>query len=253
MQAVVNQKLITNRVRIASAAHLAALGVFAVGLYVSWSNPEPTFEEMGAAYGAIIIGLILYNVGQVFLRRYGPRFRQDGILSKNLKGLDKRFTLLAFPSTKLPEYMIVGPAGIQVIVTRTHDGAISCRSNSWRRDVGSGFRRFTSLFGGVPFGDPTEDAAKGIAQVKKRLADAGIAESSQPPVDAVIAFTNPNAKLRIDGCSYPVTGLKGLRGTIRGAGGGGSGKGGKSGSGRATRERVLNEQAAERVVQALVG
>lgn len=256
MHVVVNQKLITNRVRIASAAHLAALGVFAVGLYVSWSNPEPTSEQMGAAYGAIIIGLILYNVGQVFLRRYGPRFRQDSALKETLKGLDRRFTLLAFPSTKLPEYAIVGPAGVQVVVTRTHDGSISCRSNNWSRDVGSGFKRFTSLFGGVPFGDPTADAAKGIAQVKKRLADAGIPESSQPPVDAVVVFTNSAAKLRIDGCSYPVTGLKGVRTTIRGAGGGSgkSGKGGgKSGGARATRERALNEQAVERVVQALVG
>ena len=242
MHVVVNQKLISNRVRIASAAHLAALGVFAVGLYVSWSNPEPTLEQMGAAYGAIIIGLILYNVGQVFLRRYGPRFRQDGVLTRTLKGLDKRFHLVAFASTKLPEYIIVGPAGIQVIITRTHDGAISCRSNSWKRDVGSGFKKLTGLFGGIPFGDPSEDAAKAIARVRARLADAGIPESSQPPVDAVIAFTNPAAKLRNDGCSYPVTGLKGLRGTIRGGGGG-----------KGSRDRVLDERAAERVVQALTG
>ena len=241
MHVVVNQKLITNRVRIASASHLAALGVFAVGLWVSWSNPEPTLEQMGAAYGAIIIGLILYNVGQVFLRRYGPRFRQDGVLAKTLKGLDKRFHLVAFASTKLPEYMMVGPAGVQVIVTRTHDGAISYRAGSWKRDVGSGFKRLTGLFGGIPFGDPSEDAAKGIAQVRKRLADAGIPATSQPPVEAVIVFTNPAAKLRIDGCNYPVTGIKGVRGAIRGGGGKGS------------RDRALDERAAERVVQALTG
>jgi hypothetical protein len=241
MHVVVNQKLISTRVRIASAAHIAALGVFALGLYVSWMNPEPTIEQMGMAYGAIIIGLILYNVGQVFLRRYGPRFRQDGILAKTLKGLDKRYHLVAFGSTKLPEYVIVGPAGIQVIVTRTHDGAISCRSNTWRRDTGSGLKRLTSMFGGQPFGDPSDDAAKGVAQVRKRLADAGIPATSQPPVDAVIAFTNPAAKLRIDGCTYPVTGLKGLRGTIRGV------------SGKGSRDRALDERAAERVVQALTG
>ncbi|MGE3267325.1 MAG: hypothetical protein AB7P40_01165 [Chloroflexota bacterium] len=243
MHVVVNQKLITTRVRIASAAHIAALGVFALGLYISWTNPEPTLEQMGMAYAAIIIGLILYNVGQVFLRRYGPRMRQDGVLSRTLKGLDKRFTLVAFPSTKLPEYMIVGPSGVQIIVTRTHDGAISCRSNTWRRDPGSGLKRLTSLFGGSPFGDPTQEAARGIAQVRAKLASAGIAEASQPPVDAIIAFTNPAAKLRIDGCTYPVTGLKGLRGAIRGTGGGKA----------AARDRVLNEQAASRVVQALTG
>jgi len=42
MHVVVNEKLITTRVRIASAAHIAALAVFAVGLFISWSNPDPT-------------------------------------------------------------------------------------------------------------------------------------------------------------------------------------------------------------------
>ena len=132
MHVVVNQKLISTRVKIASAAHLAALAVFAVGLFVSWSNPEPTMEQMAAAYAAIIVGLVLYNVGQIFLRRFGPRFRADGVLARTLKGLDRRYTLLAFPSTKLPDYILVGPAGIQVIVTRAHDGAISCRANQWQ-------------------------------------------------------------------------------------------------------------------------
>jgi hypothetical protein len=239
MHVVVNEKLISTRVKIASAAHLAALGVFAVGLFVSWSNPEPTMEQMASAYAAIIVGLILYNVGQVFLRRFGPRFRQESILSKTLKGLDRRYTLLAFPSTKLPNYLLIGPAGIQIIVTRAHDGAISYRGGRWSRDAGSGLKRLGSLFGGVPFGDPTQDVTKGIAQVRERLTKAGIAESQQPPVDGIIVFSNPAAKLRIDSSTYPVTGLKGLRSNVRG--------------GKGSRDRALDERGAERVVQALTG
>lgn len=239
MHVVVNQKLISTRVKIASAAHLAALAVFAVGLFVSWSNPEPTMEQMAAAYAAIVVGLILYNAGQIFLRRFGPRFRADGILAKTLKGLDRRHTLLAFPATKLPDYILVGPAGIQVIVPRAHNGAISCRANQWRRDPGSGLKRLMGLFGGVPFGDPSQDVSKGIARIRQRLEQAGIAESQQPPVEGIIVFTNPAAKLRIDGCSYPVTGLKGLRSNVRG--------------GKGSRDRALDERAAERVVQALTG
>jgi hypothetical protein len=239
MHVVVNQKLISTRVRIASVAHLAALAVFAVGLFVSWSNPEPTMEQMASAYAAIIVGLILYNVGQVFLRRFGPRSRADGILARTLKGLDRRYTLLAFPSTKLPDTILVGPAGIQVIVARGHDGAISCRANQWRRDPGSGLKRLTGLFGGTPFGDPSQDVSKGIARIRQRLEQAGIPEDQQPPIDGIIVFTNPAAKLRIDGCSYPVTGLKGLRNSVRG--------------GKGSRDRALDERAAERVVQALTG
>ena len=239
MHVIVNQKLISSRVKIASAAHLAALGVFAVGLFVSWSNPEPTMEQMVGAYAAIIVGLILYNAGQFFLRRFGPRFRADGIIARTLKGLDRRYTLLAFPSTKLPDTILVGPAGIQVIVARPHDGAITCRANQWHRDPGKGLKRLSGMFGGSPFGNPSEDASKGIARVRQRLDQRGIPESQQPPVDGIIVFTNPAAKLRIDGCSYPVTTLKGLRNNVRG--------------GKGARERALDEHSAERVVQALTG
>jgi hypothetical protein len=239
MHVVVNEKLISTRVKIASAAHLAALAVFAVGLFVSWSNPEPTMEQMAGAYAAIILGLVLYNGGQFFLRRFGPRSRADGILVRTLKGLDRRYTLLSFPSTRLPDYILVGPAGIQVIVARPHDGAISCRANHWNRDPGTGMKRLTGLFGGTPFGDPSKDVSKGIARVRERLERRGIPESQQPPVEGIIVFTSPAAKLRIDGCSFPVTGLKGLRSNVRG--------------GKGPRERALDERSAERVVQALTG
>lgn len=239
MHVVVNQKLVSTRVKIASAAHLAALAVFAVGLFVSWSNPEPTMEQMVGAYAAIIVGLVLYNVGQVFLRRFGPRFRHDPVLTRTLKGLDKRYTFLAFPSTKLPDYILVGPAGVQVIVARAHDGTISCRGNEWKRDAGGGLRRIARLFGGVPFGDPSADTAKGIERVKQKLEQSGIPAEQQPPIDGIIVFTNPAARLRIDGCSYPVTGLKGLRNNVRG--------------GKGSRDRALDDRGAERVVQALTG
>jgi hypothetical protein len=239
MHVVINEKLISTRVRIASAAHIAALAVFAVGLFVSWSNPEPTMEQMAGAYAAIIVGLVLYNAGQIFLRRFGPRSRADGVLTRTLKGLDRRYTMLVFPSTKLPDYILVGPAGIQVIVARPQDGAISCRANQWQRDPGSGLKRLSGLFGGTPFGDPSQDVSKGIARVRERLEQRGIPESQQPPVDGIIVFTSPVAKLRIDGCSYPVTGLKGLRSNVRG--------------GKGSRERALAERSAERVVQALTG
>ena len=239
MHVVVNQKLISSRVKIASAAHLAALAVFAVGLFVSWSNPEPTMEQMVGAYAAIIVGLILYQVGQFFLRRFGPRFRADGIIARTLKGLDRRYTLLAFPSTKLPDIILVGPTGVQVIVARAQDGAITCRASRWHRDPGKGLKRLSGLFGGTPFGSPSDDVQKGIARVRQRLEQRGIPESQQPPVDGIIVFTSPAAKLRIDGCSYPVTTLKGLRSNVRG--------------GKGARERARDERSAERVVQALTG
>src|SRR5918999_1394601 len=136
MHVVVNHSLVRNRVRLASALHFGALAVFAVGLWFSWTQPE----QLLGSYSAIVVGLLLYNFGQVLLRRWGPRFRQDGILAKALKGLDNRYTLLAFMSRNLPDYILVGPGGVQVIVARNHGGAIACRGDRWTRETGRGLR-----------------------------------------------------------------------------------------------------------------
>jgi hypothetical protein len=95
------------------------------------------------------------------------------------------------------------------------------------------------MFGGTPFGDPTQDVAKGIAKVRARLTAAGIVEAKQPPVDGLIVFTNPAVKLRVEGSTYPVLTLKSLRNHVRG--------------GKGPRERALDERGAAHVVQALTG
>jgi hypothetical protein len=235
MHVVANENLVRTRVRLASAAHLSALAVFAVGLFVSWNNPVPTFEQMIASYVAIIVGLVLYNVGQTLLRRYGPRFRHDAVLVKSLKGLDRRYTLLAFPSTKLPDYLLVGPTGVQVIVPRLHGGQINCRADQWTREQRGGLRRILSIFGGNPFGDPTRDVASGVRRVRQRLHDRGIGD--EVPVDGVVVFTNPAVKLRVEGCSVPVTVAKNLRNVVRPA--------------KGARDKALSERECARVAQAL--
>lgn len=231
MHVVVNQKLARDRVRLASAFHFAALGVFAVGLWISWTQPD----QILGSYAAIVVGLLLYNFGQIFLRRWGPRFRQDGLLVKALKGLDNRYVLLAFASSKLPDYILAGPGGLQVIVPRIHAGAITCRADRWRRDQGRGLGRFLTFFGGVPLGDPGQDVARGIQVVRERLRKGEPSDGPEPPVGGVVVFTNPEAKLRIDGCTRPVTGIRQLRNHILGSKG------------------TLNQQAVNRLVEVLRG
>lgn len=227
MQLVVNQPLVKSRVRIASAFHMGALAIFAVGLWFSWTYGE---EQILASYAAIVIGLLLYNFGQVYLRRWGPRFRQDGVLAKALRGLDNRHTLLAFPAGKLPDYILVGPGGVQVIVPRPHDGTIRCDNDRWRRESLGGLGRLFSLFGGNPLGDPGLDLSRGVQRVRERLQRQNV---DPPPIGGVVVFTNQAAKLSLNGCTAPVTRLRQLRGNIGGTRG------------------ALNQQGIARVVEAL--
>jgi hypothetical protein len=212
MHVVANQELVRRKVRLASAFHLGALGTFGAGLWLSMSNPD----QILASYATIVVGLVLYQLGQTSLRRWGPRFRQDGSLARALKGLDDRFTLLAFASDKLPDYLVVGPSGIQVVVARGHQGPITCRGNRWSRPTGGGLKRLFGLFGGVPLGDPSADVARGIERVREQLRKVGIEGQDDLPIGGLVVFTNPAAKLRVEGCSYPIMTLRNLRNYLRG-------------------------------------
>lgn len=206
MDRVTNTTLVRKRTRLAGILHLAALAVFAIGLLVSL-NPEVWFYS----YLAIFFGLALYQIAQSNLRRWGPRHRQDELLFRQLRGLDGRYTLVSFPTPSLPDYLLVGPAGVQVLVTRARKGVYACRADRWWEES-PGFLLFR-LFR-QPLGNPSADATAGIESVQRYLATQ-LEGDEQPPVAAVIVFTHPETRLRIDGCSFPVTTLKELRNHLR--------------------------------------
>ena len=89
MQLVAHQALVRNRVRLGLGFHLAALDVFAIGLFISL-NVDVTRDVPYLAWPAIIIGLILYALGQTQLRRWGPRNRQEEPFEGAIRGLDDR-------------------------------------------------------------------------------------------------------------------------------------------------------------------
>ncbi|MFN8525405.1 MAG: hypothetical protein U0821_20090 [Chloroflexota bacterium] len=245
MQAVVNEQLVRTRIRIASACHIAALAVFAVGLFYSWNWGPSDFEQIVASYVAIIIGLILYQVGQVFLRRWGPRSRADALLIRTLKGLDNRHTLVAFAAAKLPDYVVVGPAGVRVIVPRSQDGEVTCQADRWSHSKGQGLGRFLALFGGNPIGNPTADATDGVRKIKSKLESAGLTEADYLDVRGIVVFSSPAVRLRIEGASQTVTRLKQLRGAL--SGGAPSGGANRASSGKSG----LNAKSVQRIVDAL--
>ncbi len=241
MQLVVNRKLVRSRVRLASICHIGALAVFGIGLWISFSYGE---SQILGSYAAIVVGLLLYNVGQIYLRRWGPRFRQDEVLARALRGLDNRHTLLAFPSTKLPDYILVGPSGVQVIVPRSQAGSITCRNDRWSRETRGGLARLLTLFGGNPLGDPGMDLARGVQRVRERLRRAGLSADQEPPVGGVVVFTNPAVRLRVEGCTTPVTGLRQLRSAI-------GGRSGHHERGAGRGRAALGQESISRVVEAL--
>jgi hypothetical protein len=196
MQLVANQQLVKNRVRLGLGFHIGALAIFGIGLALSMQIDS--HELPLPSYGAILVGLVLYMLGQTQLRRWGPRNRQETQLVKAIRALDDRYKLYAFLASSLPDYILVSPAGVHVLIVRQDGGQISCIRDQWNKGSGS---RILSLFGPT-FGNPSADAARQVQKVKALLAERGLQDV---PTSSVIVFTNPKAQLRVEGCSATIT------------------------------------------------
>jgi len=211
MQLIANQQLVKNRVRLGLGFHIAALAVFALGLALS-VQIDATRELPLASWAAILLGLVLYSLGQTQLRRWGPRNRQEEQLGQAIRSLDDRYKLYAFLSSSLPDYILVSPAGAHILIVRQEANQIACVRDQWNKGSGSGpASRVMSLFGPT-LGNPSADAAKQLLKLRTLLAERGMQDV---PASALIVFTNPKVQLRVEGCSATVTRVKELKDVLR--------------------------------------
>src|SRR6266550_205373 len=207
MQVVANQQLVKNRVRLGLGFHIAALAVFALGLALS-VQIDATRELPWESWVAILAGLGLYSLGQTQLRRWGPRNRQEEQLGQAIRMLDDRYKLYAFISSALPDYILVSPAGVHVLIVRQEGGQVACVRDQWNKSSGA---RLLSFFG-PSLGNPSAEVAKQLQKLRALLAEHGLADV---PTSGVVVFTNPKVQLRVEGCSATVTRVKELKDVLR--------------------------------------
>lgn len=207
MQVVANQQLVKNRVRLGLGFHLAALALLSLAVVFS-TQIDITREFNPATWIALALGLVLYTLGQSQLRRWGPRNRQEQQLADAIRALDERYKLYAFLSSSLPDYILVSPAGVSVLLARQDGGEVACVRDTWSTKSRGGL---LSLFGGSA-GDPAADARDQVDKLRKFLATAGLQDI---PTSTVIVFTNPKVRLRVEGCSSIVARTSKLEEVLR--------------------------------------
>src|SRR5579859_7785186 len=208
MQLIANQQLVKNRVRLGLGFHITALVVFALGLLLSTQvDTSQPAQLPWTSWVAILAGLGLYSLGQTQLRRWGPRNRQEEQLGQAIRSLDDRYKLYAFISSALPDYILVSPAGVHVLIVRQEGGQVSCVRDRWKTSAS----RIMAFFG-PGLGNPSGDAAGQLQKLRALLAGHNLHDV---PTSSLIVFTNPKVQLRIEGCTATVTRVKELKDVLR--------------------------------------
>ena len=206
MKAITNETLIARRAKIGTWSSLGGLAVLGLGLYISIKWPQ----YIVFSFVSLLAGILLSNVGLYSANRWVKRPRPDEVLTKALKGFDKRYYLYNYI---LPvEHVLLAPSGMFVIVARNHDGPIHYSGGRWRQKFNL-LRAFGFLGEGV--GNPVRDAERTVRKMQKFLAK-NVPDLGEVAVQALVVFTNEKAELHVENPPLPVLDVKGLKNHLRG-------------------------------------
>jgi hypothetical protein len=192
MKIVTNEKFIARNQKIGRYFLWGSLAILGVGLYMSFQPSLILYS-----YIALLAGFVTSQVSVFYTNRIGVGARIDQKISAALKGLDNKFTLYHF-STPV-SHLLVGPAGVWVIMPYHQAGTISYdeNRNRWKQKGGSLFRK---IFSQESLGRPDIEVKTAIEDIERFMTEK-LKMQNAPKVNAVLVFFNP--KTVVDAANAP--------------------------------------------------
>ena len=166
MKIIKNEKLIRRNGRIGQWTTIAALGVLGGGMYLTFANANnPKFITYSLF--ALLGGFVLTQVGLYMGNRWGRSPRPDEQLDAALKGLPGEFTIYHYATPA--SHLLVGPAGVWVLLSYRQRGVVTYSKNRWRVGSGGFLQAYMSIFGQEGIGRPDLEADSQANSVAKAL------------------------------------------------------------------------------------
>ena len=211
MKIIKNEKLIKRNSKIGQWTSIAALIVLGAGMYISFTN-QSNPQIFTYAMIALVMGFILTQVGMYMGNRWGRSPRPDENLDAGLKGLPGGYSIYHFMAPA--SHLLVGPAGIWVLIPYRQRGLVTYAKKRWRVGNGGFLQAYMSIFGQEGLGRPDLEAEGEINAVKNLLAK-NLNENEIPEVQAVLVFMNENVDIQAEGAPLPALKIKQLKDFIR--------------------------------------
>lgn len=207
MEIISNDRLIRRNARIGQIASVTGLLVLAGGMYISFARQDLFFLSMIA----LLAGFGLSQIGIYFGNRWGRRPRPDELLNQALKGLDGRFSLYHY--TTPTAHLLVGPAGVWVLIPRHQGGTITYDEmrKRWRQKGGN---LYLKIFAQESIGRPDLEIPAEIEALRRYLSSR-LGDEDVPTVQAALVFTSDRSDLQADNAPYPTLSIKKLKEFIR--------------------------------------
>ena len=208
MKIIKNEKLINRNAKIGQYTSLGALVVLGVGMYISFTKPDLFVWAVAALLG----GFTLTQIGMYFGNRWGRSPRPDEKLDAGLKGLPGDFVIYHW--TTSVAHLLVGPAGIWVLLPYHQRGNVAYRKDRWRMGGGGFLQGYMRLFGQEGIGRPDLEAEAEISSLRKALAKEMEVEEI-PDIQAVLVFTTDGVEIEANDAPMPALPLKKLKEFMR--------------------------------------
>lgn len=208
MKSIKNEKLIKRNATIGNWTSIAALVVLGLGMYISFTQQE----LMVYSLIALVLGFALTQVGMYMGSRYGRSPRPDEKLDAGFKGLQNEFVMYHY--TTPASHLLVGPAGVWVVMPYNQRGQIEFTKNRWRIRGGGFLQSYLRIFGQEGIGRPDYEIENEIKALKKYLLK-HMDESEIPEINALMVFTNETVELDADDSPIPALKVKQVKEFIR--------------------------------------
>ena len=208
MKIIKNEKLITRNGKIGQWTSLGALVVLGLGMYISFTR----IDLFVYSIAALIFGFTLTQIGMYMGNRYGRSPRPDEKLDTGLKGLQNEFAMYHYVSPA--SHLLVGPAGIWVILPFHQRGQVIYKKNRWKMSGGGFLQSYMRIFGQESIGRPDLEMDSEISAVRKHLAKQ-MDEAEIPEINGMMVFTSDDVEIDAGDANVPAMKLKEIKNFFR--------------------------------------
>lgn len=204
-----NEKLIKRNHKIGQVATMASLTILAVGLYLSFKG-EASSSMIVYAFIALLVGFILSQIGVYYGNHWGKRPRADEQIDAALKGLDDKYYVFHYRTPA--QHLLLGPAGIWIILPYSQAGKITYTKGKWHQKGGNFYLK---LFGQEGLGRPDLDMQAQEADLRKYLNKKNISTEDLPEIQSLLLFTNDKAEMDVENPPVPAITIDKFKDFIR--------------------------------------